>query len=146
GPGWRPRSGGDGLSVTGRSPEGRARLGDGGEGALAVAGLEVDRPDAVEHDLGLVAEADGVERRLLHAVVGGQPDDDHPLDALLLEQLVEAGRAGLAGRQVGHRERRVPVLATGALVDHVVDGVEVLVELRTPGAADAVDRPRPPVL
>ena len=61
--------------------------------ALAVAGLQIDGRDGIGEDGRVEAEASGVERRRLDAVVGGEADDDDALDA--------ARREGVASSSVG---------------------------------------------
>ena len=63
--------------------EQRARALHLGQRPLAVAGREVDRPDRVDEDAGLVAEGDGVEDGRLHAVVRGEAADDDPPHAVV---------------------------------------------------------------
>ena len=64
-----------------------------GEGALAVARLDLDRAHAVDEDVRLVAEGDRVEGGRPDAVVGREPADDDPPDP--------PARAGAPSSSVG---------------------------------------------
>src|SRR5260370_6470862 len=130
----------------GRSVELDAGLLDLTQGALAVAGGDVDRPGRLDDDVGVEALAHRVEGRLLDAVVGGEPRDHDVVDPAIAQELLEAGLAPLARRQVRDAEPGVAVLRSLGLEDDVSGHFEVGGELGAPGVVNSVDRPPAPVL
>src|SRR5947209_9327739 len=88
-----------------------SRSGDGDAGAchlveclITVAGLQVDGAHGIADDRRVEAEPHRVERRLLHAVVGRETDDDDAFGAMITKQRLELRRCLLAGDRVAHRE------------------------------------------
>jgi hypothetical protein len=108
---------------------------------VAVTRGEVNGPHCVDQDAGFEAESGSIERRRLHAVIGGEAADDDPADVAPAEEAFELGRCRLAGDRVAHREPGVAVLAVGALADPRPIDDESRMELRAPRAGDTVDRP-----
>src|SRR5215216_7325440 len=108
-----------------RSDERDAGLLDLTQGALAVARLGIHRPGRLGDDLRVESLAHGVERRLLDAVVSGEPGDDDVLHAAIPQYPLEVGIAPLAGRQVRDAEPRITVLGSRGFVDDFARDLEV---------------------
>src|SRR5215207_3295150 len=130
----------------GRSDERDAGLLEVVEGAAAVARLHLDRTRRLGQHLGAESLPHRVEAGLLHAVVGGQPDDDDAVDTAIAQQLLEARLAPFARRQVRDAEARVAVFRSCRFVDDLADDLQVGVQVRAPCLADAVHRPLSSVL
>ena len=86
-----------------------------GQRPVAVAGGDLNRPDGVDEDVGLVAERERVEDRRPDAVVRREAADDDPPDAAAPQEPVQLGGHGRAGQRVAHREAGVAVLAVAPL-------------------------------
>src|SRR5947209_18613305 len=97
-----------------------------------VSGLKFDRPDRTRQHRALEAQLGGVENRVLHAIVRGQPDHDQPPDRRLTQQVLQWRAGSSARRRIADREGGVSILPAGSLLDdlRVWRHLEVRVEFR----------------
>lgn len=112
-----------------------------GHGGIDIAGLEVDAPASILHQIGLEAQLLGVEGGELDAIIGGQPQHKHAPDALGLEPVAHAGSAAVAIVE----EAAVAVdVGVGAFGEHAGDaaGVECAYKFGTKTILNAMDGPQ----
>src|SRR2546430_17656473 len=75
--------------------------------SLLVLRLEVHRPHAFQQHDRVESLSLRIQGGLLHAVVGGEPQDDQPFDAVVAEDRLEAGALGLTALRVAAGEPRL---------------------------------------
>src|SRR5579875_1360936 len=137
----RAREGSALASVSGSRDEVRPGRGELRESCVTRARWLVHRSHRGRHHTDVESEAERIECRLAHAVVGGNADHHHPFDAPPTQQRLQFRRGGAARCWVTNTEGRVTVLSPGALAYYLTLQRESWLELRSPAPRDAVDRP-----